>query len=463
MQEATHPVSHPLSCPLPRLDMALIALLALFAFVMQYPGQASVDTIIQLENGLSGVYNSNQPPAMSFIIAHLTMPGTLLLDVLLFAFAVAELLRLAPSHAKRRRLALFLLFLFPVSLIYIGILWKDVLFANAAILGMLLLPPRGDRPRWRYLVLSAAVLALGTAVRQQGILVVVAALLYLLFASGLGRWRWRVVGIWLVAFVVFSGGIKLAVNASGDTSKSYAFIGPLYQLAMFDLGGIASRNPDMPFPALTKAAPTQPPEQRATHARIEAVMHDYQPRSQDAMGPAISKTGVFLPPPAVFADWRRSVLAYPGSYLLHRFDYFTWVIGCHDVTKCLPFYFGISAQPAVMVAKVGIKPGMNARAHVLNELGKSTLFLFRPILYLALSLALTIFLIYRDWRRHSLMIAIQLVGLAYAASYLLVGIACDFRYTYLSTLASLFGVAYVLVGGFGAPALSRRDRPDSPS
>ncbi len=43
------------------------------------------------------------------------------------------------------------------------------------------------------------------------------------------------------------------------------------------------------------------------------------------------------------------------------------------------------------------------------------------------------------------MIVIQLAGLSYAASYVIVGIACDFRYTYFSTLVALFGLVYLVL------------------
>ena len=47
------------------------------------------------------------------------------------------------------------LFSFPVLLISVGIVWKDVLFAHAALLGLLLLPG-GQSRHWSTLAFAAA-------------------------------------------------------------------------------------------------------------------------------------------------------------------------------------------------------------------------------------------------------------------------------------------------------------------
>ncbi len=207
------------STPPNRVSFFLIAILALGAFVIHYPGQASVDAILQLDDGMSAVYDSNQPPAMSFLMAKLELPGMLALDILLFSLAVGQLIRLAEPRQLVQYSSVLLLFVFPVFLIYLGTVWKDVLFAHAAVFAFLLLP-RGKEVRWPALLLSAALLALGAAVRQQGLLVVAFAMFYLLFASGLNRSRlsrWRILFSWLVVYVLCFGGIKLAVVTSGDT------------------------------------------------------------------------------------------------------------------------------------------------------------------------------------------------------------------------------------------------------
>ena len=431
-------------------NITLVAFLALCVLIFHYPGQASVDTIVQLQDGLSRIYDSNQPPSMSFILANLTLPGTLILNTLLFSLSVVRLLYLIPVNHQRQLIAVVFLFCFPILLIYIGIVWKDVLFAHAALRGLLLLPG-GKRLHWKTLALSAAALALGTSVRQQGVIIVLVAVFYLVFASGMSTSRfrrWQAVAFWITVYVLCSGGIKLAVDASGDTSKSVAFVGPFYQLALFDLGGIAYHNPDLSFPSLEKSASEVTQEHRPTRERILAAITNYNPERQDYMWESLKKANIRFPHKALFNDWLTRILEYPGTYFAHRLDVLSWILGCHDTTKCLPYQFGISSQPEEMVTEIGIEPGTSDRAKMLEGLGNLTMFLFRPVIYLILSLAVAGFLIKRDWRQHSLIITIQIAGLIYAATYLLVGIACDFRYTYFSTLTALFGLAYVFVAGF---------------
>lgn len=431
-------------------NITLVVFLAVCVLILHYPGQASVDSIVQLQDGLSRIYDSNQPPAMSFILANLTLPGTLVLNTLLFSLSVIRLLYLIPENYQRQRIVVIFLFCFPIFLIYIGIVWKDVLFAHAALLGLLLLPG-GKQLHWKTLALSAAVLALGISVRQQGVIIVLVAVLYLLFASGVSTLhfqRWKAVALWIAIYIVCSGGVKLVVDASGDTSNSSAFVGPFYQLALFDLGGIAYRKPDLSFPSLEKSAPNVAQGHQPIRERILAALADYNPERQDYMLKSLENTNIRFPIKALFNDWLSRILEYPRAYFYHRLDVLSWIIGCHDTTKCLPYHFGISSQPEEMVTEIGIEPGISGRAQRLAGLGNSTLFLFRPVIYLILSLAVVGFLIKRDWHQHSLIIAIQIAGLTYAATYLLVGIACDFRYTYFSTLTALFGLAYVFVAGF---------------
>jgi len=431
--------------------LSLIACLCLLTFCAHYPGQASIDAIVQLQDGISGVYDSNQPPPMSWLMALLSLPGVLGLNVVLFGLAVAVLLKQLPASVTTQNTAVFLLFCFPVLLVYNGIVWKDVLFANGALLGLLLLPQGRNKLHWHSLIVSAAVLALAVSVRQQGVLAAAFAIAYMLLTPTIFLVRgdrFKALGLWLLVYFACGSLIEVFVAESGDTSQSASLDGPLYQLSTFDLGGIAALNPDIHFPALEADAHEIALGHQPTRERVMSALSGYSPDRHDWMGESIAASGAWFPKEALYQDWRTRIIKYPLDYMAHRLDFLSWLYGFHNVNQCTPFFWGISAEPSSMVKEIGLESGVSWRAERLQALSAMSVFLFRPFIYLAVSMLVLSILLFQR-RRHCMnMIAIQLAGLSYAASYAVVGIACDFRYTYFSTLVALFGLVYLVLSRF---------------
>ncbi len=138
----------------PRVDLVAALLIfagALLTVSLHWPGHMSVDTLLQLRDGLSRDYRSNQPPAMSWLVAlmqgsPLGLGGLLALNVGFWSACAWRLYRLlAERGGWHPWAALLVWFLFPVSFFYNGILWKDVLAAHLAALAFLLVIP-GRRP-----------------------------------------------------------------------------------------------------------------------------------------------------------------------------------------------------------------------------------------------------------------------------------------------------------------------------
>lgn len=436
-----------------------ICLLAIGVFIMHFPGQATYDTLAQAYDGATRIYTSNQPPAMSLLLSMLTLPGVLALQIALFSVAAWRVLALSGCSLKAQyRLTLFL-FLYPVLFIYMGIVWKDVLFAHGAVLAILLLPAATPHKHVRALALSAAILSVAVAVRQQAILVAVVAVLYLLGAAGAsGFWRrtrWLAALSWIAVFGLCSLAIKTGVQASGNTAGAVAYQGPIRQLAMFDLGGIMHRVPDLELPAIAARARTVPVEHRPTRERVVEQLSRYSPQRQDFMQEADTPPPMWILPDTWLLDWRTNVRRYPGAYLAHRLDATAWLLGFHDPEQCVPFAVGIAAEPSHMLDALGAAPGMSNRAELLHMIGLSALPLFRPWLYIGLALATTAYLAAKGARKHALVIALQVGGLLYAGSYFFIGFACDFRYTYFTTISALFGAAYAI-------AVSARSRVTAP-
>ena len=415
----------------------LLLALSLALFWLHFPGQASVDTLLQLSDGGSRIYVSNQPPSMSLLLATLSQPGMLSLDIALFALACACLARHSPNGSRKIYWVVSALYLFPICLLYLGTIWKDVLFAHCTLLALLLLPT--NKPvRWPTLVAAAICMALGVSIRQQGALLILPFVGYLLLQpeAQAASWRLRLkrVSAWLMVCLLCVGAIKLAVHWTGDTSKSVSVEGPLRQLAMFDLGGIALRVPALEFPSIDSVAPSLPLPHRPTREHMAKQLALYTPERQDYMTEPDLSTNIWIPSANLYADWRAAAASHPLAYLQHRTDFLGWLFGFHEPAKCTPFALGWPGQDQ-----------LNARQAALNDLGRATVALFRPCIYLLTSVAVLLLLIRWNWRVHAQMIALQVSGLVYAASYAVVGFACDVRYTYYSIVAALFGVAYIAI------------------
>lgn len=438
-------------------SLAALGLLALGVFVLHFPGHATYDTLAQAYDGATRIYTSNQPPAMSLLLSVLTLPGMLALQIILFSAAVWRLLILSGGTAPAQLCVLVALFLYPVLLMYTGIVWKDVLFAHGAVLAVLLLPANALHTRWPALAVSAAILAVAVSVRQQAAIVAVVAVLYLLCADGIAglkhRARWLALCVWIAIFSLCSMGIKTTVQASGDTG-ALAYVGPIRQIAMFDLGGILARVPDLEFPAIEARAGEAPIEHRPSRDRVVKQLGRYSPERQDFMVEPDTEIPMWIPPEAWLADWGASIRQHPLAYVAHRLDATSWLLGFHGPEKCVPFAVGISSEPGHMLAALGAEPGMSSRAEWLEKFGWSWRSLFQPWIYIGLSLATTACLMARGVREHGPVIALQTCGLLYAASYFVIGFACDFRYTYFTTISALFGAAY-LAGVIARPRLKQ--------
>ena len=426
-----------------QLALAVLAC-AVLTILAHYPGQMSVDTVLQLYDGHTRAYVSNQPPSMSLLLASLTPGGMLILDVALYATSVMVLLAPAAVSVRRKLAVAVLLFFYPVVGLYNGILWKDVLFANLALLGFLLLPALSTQRRWRRLVLSGALFGVACQVRQQGLTAAVAAALAVpLIAPQRGGWRTRFgeLACWGGGWVAASLLAIAAVTVTAVRQESVSTIGPLYQIAVFDLAGITAHTSGLGHPLLERAGV----DRAALHRKFSR----YDPSREDTLaedaGTRDPLYGVDLP--TLSRAWWSAVRQHPEAYLLHRLDAFAWLLGLHAVTECLPIYSGISAQPAKMVHELGLRSGVSRRAKALAAVEWRLLFLYHPIAYALVSVSLIGCFLRRNRARHAAMFWLQISGVAYLAQYLVISIACDFRYAYFTVLAAVFGVAHTFIHG----------------
>src|ERR1700753_3795903 len=123
---------------------AIAAILAagfVITVAVNWPGHLSYDSVLQLGQARSGVYNTWHPPVMAWLmgIGDALVPGTGLFtafDAALAFGALAATLWLGRTRAGWAAVVVAAVaVILPQLLIYQGIVWKDVLFADAAVAG----------------------------------------------------------------------------------------------------------------------------------------------------------------------------------------------------------------------------------------------------------------------------------------------------------------------------------------
>ncbi|MFZ2208583.1 MAG: hypothetical protein WAV22_07930 [Porticoccaceae bacterium] len=423
----------------------LIVASAALTALLHWPGHMSVDTLLQLRDGLSRDYQSNQPPAMSWLVASmqrspLGLGGLLLLNVGLWSACAWRLFRLLAGRGSWRRWAALLVWLlFPVTLLYNGVLWKDVLAAHLAALGFLLaVPARTARTSAWALAGSALLIAAATLVRQQMALVIPilgAAIWMASRARGPHR-ALGLTGLWLVGVLAATQLAGNALERSAIHVSELSTQGAIYQLTTFDLAGIQHQGGQVRTPSRAAAGMKNP-------ERLTAMLALYGPDRVDHLGayPDNPIIGVMNQPDWTMflaADWWTSIRANPGAYAVHRWEHFLWQAGFRDTTACLPFYFGIS--PPSTIPPLPLPAGNPARDAHLTAWGHHLAPMFRPVIYATAALLALIGLCCRRPRGWEVLAALQVAGLAYLGSYLLIGIACDFRYAYFLVPVALIGI-----------------------
>lgn len=424
---------------------AWTALCAIVLVVIHWPGHSSYDTLAQLRDGLSDNYASNQPPAMSWLVATalqtpLGFGALLAINIGLWGWAGWLIHRLLAAHGVRwPGLALLVWWLFPVSFLYMGILWKDVLAAHLAALAFLLMLPRPAQAAGPgALVASALAIAAAALVRQQMALMIplLGAAVWFARPEVTRVHRSGVAAIWLAGVLALIWAADAALDRSARQVSGLATQGAVYQLTTFDLAGIRSHGGQVRFAALDAAG--------VDRQRLFEMFDLYGADRVDRLGAYSGNplAGVAGLNPMLLSDWRASIRANPVAYAAHRWAHFSWQAGLRDQAQCLPYQFGVAPLPAGFQA-LPLPASRPERDAQLRSLAESLLPLFRPALYAAVLVLALALLVWRRPLGWTALAMFQTAGLAYLGSYLLIGIACDFRYAYFLVPVALTGVLSV--------------------
>ena len=418
---------------------------------LNWPGQMSYDSVVQLLDGRTGQYDSWHPPVMAWLLGlfDALLPGTglfLLFTALLLLGA--WLLLVQPTRRDWGLVILTaLIFATPQLLLYQGTIWKDVLFANAGIATFAFLAKAVER--WRnaalrllLLLLCALALSLATLARQNGFLLLpVAAITLGLIARKQGASPWRYGLGLLLASLVIMAGANYALSFRSDHGE-----GASEQLRLaqtYDLVGAVRQDPSFHLALLEKQAPALAVAIREDGVRL------YSPRLVDTLEQSDTLTQAIYHAPsgAIFAQWRQLVFSHPGLYLRERWPVFRWVVAQPDLFVCHPDVVGVDG-PSDMLKTLGLKEQIRPQDRFLYFY--VTNFFHTPVLshllYGAMAMLLAVLLARRGRPADMAIAGLQIAGLAFAASFFAVSIACDYRYLYFLDLAAMTGTLQFFAG-----------------
>ena len=436
----------------PATALIIIAVAGFAAAVAAgWPGHFPPDAIFQLAQGRSGVFSFAHPPVMAWLLglADRLTPDAgafMVLDAALFFCGIAAL-ALAVGARWPAVLTLAVLAASPLVLIYQGLVVKDVFFADAMLAAFAaiawagrLWPKTGAR-----LVLCALsiVLMLAAALtRQNGAVAAAVGVLTLAWTAWAraergGRVR-AFIGMTVVAAVLLAGaGVAAMLAFQAHSDKKPEITAQWMTLRVWDLSGAVHADPALPLPILRRRAPGVERFVRHTAAPM------FNPKTLDGM--AVRMEGLFDPAEVgtpVSDEWRRLILKHPKLYLQTRWGDFWQVFGTPDVKACAPVLVGVDPGDPDMLADAGLKARETDKDDWDSDYAQRFLgtAVFSHPFYAALAAILLLWALLDVARGRPEMIAavgLLVAAFAFAASFFVITIACDYRYLYFLDVAAM--------------------------
>ena len=417
------------------------------------PGHLSYDSVAQLYEGHFHIRETWGPPLYAWILGVFDgiIPGTALYvtaSAVLFYGSLASLSDLRPATHWLAVAVAAPIMLIPQVLIYQAIVWKDVAFANTAVGGLVCVAHAAKawpnaRRRWLFLAAAVALLAIASQVRQNGIIAAVFAALALGWIASRGRWlRGAAWGVGGLLAVIVAGQVFTKLSIPPHSPPEAGVKTGLRIVQNYDLIGAAALDPTYRLDAMAAADPGDTAVIRArAHLDYSGRRIDFTDRDK-----VLSDALWRMPDAAVQKQWTNLILKSPTLYLRVRWEDFRWVFAPPVIDWCLPVYVGIDA-PAEKMAPLHLRHRFVASDAQLNNY--ASWFFDTPVywhgFYTGISLVLAGLFV---WRRQPADIAIaglQLGGAAFAASFFIISIACDYRYLYFTDLAALTGLIYAAI------------------
>ncbi|MDR3526771.1 MAG: hypothetical protein P4L57_05785 [Rhizomicrobium sp.] len=438
----------------PRLVATAIVLLGgLTIYAVNYPGSMEFDSFVQWLEGRRGIYGYWHPPVMSWILGVFdTLPGPVAgwftgMDMLLAFGALAALLWLPKRVSWAAACVAAAMLLLPQLVLIEAVVWKDTLFADAALLATVLIGlavKHWPERRWRFALLAAAsvFLALAVLTRQNGIVIVpcIATGLAIAVRHLAGHWRRGAAygaGLFtLTVALALAGNAALQLRWDGVPSSEQQF----KVLRLYDISGMLRRDPSLKISVMDREAPGLAHLVRSWTVKV------WTPLKNDTMeSPAIDDAITTIPASVYAKQWRALVGERPWLYLKVRAELFRWVFQPPDVGLCHPFHVGNQPGLEPLDGYVIVRR-MDAHDLALKHYGEFFLWhtpVFSHALFALLGLGALGLLIRRREPADIVMASLIVADFVFTATFFVISIACDYRYLFLIDLTALASTLYI--------------------
>ena len=418
-----------------RLYMAVAVLIAAgygLTLAIFYPGIMTYDAKFIYEDIAKGVLGDWQSPVMTVLWGAIDPivpgPGSMFLLIAtsywlsfgLLAFAMAR-------RSSRLALLLPLLALTPPAFVFVGIIWRDMLFATTWLLAAVIVfavAERGARFRMLVQIAALALCALGVLLRPNALIAAPILAAYIAWPTQMS-WK-RTAILFVPAMAAFFALVQVVYYGAFGATRQH----PVQSIMIFDLGGISHFTKQNQFP-VTWSTPERSlllnscyqPTQWDIYWRLEPC--DFVMRK-------VEREEKLFGTPVITEAWMRAVMRHPSAYLRHR-SAFMWNFLSGDN---MTMWLADVEHPAATVFPD--RPAFAALVWVHDGLKPTPL--FRAGSWLLVCIVVCGF----AWRRRETREGAFVLGVCgsaavYVLSFFAVGVASDFRYGYWAVLAGIAG------------------------
>jgi len=434
------------------------------------PGYMSKDSLTQLAQARSGIFNDNHPPLMAAtwsIMDRISAGpfGMLMLQALLFWIGIGVFFAYTQGWVAVRTVCAALVGFFPPVFGLLGTIWKDIFMLGALVLavGLIVLFQRK-----KGIILALAIFSLlvvACSLRHNALVAIPPLVFWLVHSLRFVKARLRKWTLIRAVLLALAGSAVAYLCSSGLSSRLVSTNTCFWQvLAAYDITGISVRSNQVLFPPDCRIL-SRPP----TLEQLRAVYSTYSvlPLYRGWVDDTGPKQPLFVR--TVSKDalsnlstlWLESVGRHPGAYLAHKWGAFSRLIGLTPEGVWSPYHAAkISENDFGFVFHRSV--ANDALTRWLEQLSKTHL--YRPWVYIVILFVLSAVGV-RAYLRTGIPVALglSLSGLLYMLAYFPIALSPSFRYHVWGLLTAVLCVCYFICQSTTRLCKSPALEPGSPS